>query len=213
MRANVHALLISIPAIIGVSGHALAENWAGAPAVPPSYTDFPPPIVPQATLTGEEVIRAECLASFPPIAEVFYCDPPGNAGQRWVRISEFARSSTVADLQTQVSALSEQLSGLESLEARIARIEAIPSIRNHLDHALAAVEKRANAGIAMTAALQPVSPFDDQKNRLSFDTVSFNGQTALGAQYVRKEGQLDFNFGLASSGEDTMARGGVSFSW
>lgn len=83
--------------------------------------------------------------------------------------------------------------------------------------ALAAVQRKAehvvSGGVAMSAALDMISPADGRANRIGGGISTFNDQAGLAVVYTHQKDGWDAGIGLATSRYQNMAKATVGFSW
>lgn len=83
--------------------------------------------------------------------------------------------------------------------------------------ALAAAQRKAehvvSGGVAMSAALDMISPADGRTNRIGGGISTFNDQAGLALVYTHQKDGWDAGIGLATSRYQNMAKATVGFSW
>lgn len=83
--------------------------------------------------------------------------------------------------------------------------------------ALAAVQRKAehvvSGGVAMSAALDMISPTDGRANRIGGGISTFNDQAGLALAYTHQADGWDAGVGLATSRYQSMAKATIGFSW
>jgi hypothetical protein len=84
-------------------------------------------------------------------------------------------------------------------------------------NALAAIQRKAehvvSGGVAMSAALDMISPGDGRTNRIGGGISTFNDQAGLALVYTRQADGWDAGVGLATSRYQNMAKATIGFSW
>lgn len=234
---------------------ASADNWAGTLTSSGSYTQEQGiGLVPQTQLSGAESVMLQCSNLYPSTLPGSFNTCPNASNTTvngyWVPVSSFAKASSVDALQTQVTVLSDTVSGFQSqftvlgnnittlqsqiggfasaasvsglqtqvgalgaslsaLDARVARIESLPGIKQLLRNKKNSLEQQT----AMISALAPTAPNFGNANRLGFNGAMEGDQSAFAINYVHASGGMDVNFGVAVSEDSTMARAGFGFSW
>lgn len=83
--------------------------------------------------------------------------------------------------------------------------------------ALAAVQRKSehvvSGGVAMSAAMDMISPADGRTNRIGGGISTFNDQAGVAVVYTHQADGWDAGFGLATSRYQNMAKATVGFSW
>jgi autotransporter adhesin len=103
---------------------------------------------------------------------------------------------------------------MTSAEAQLTAIQdGVTELASYVPLAIDDLQREARAGAAMAASLETVAPAAGSKNRLGFHSATYNGETAVSMSYVRQEGRVDISAGIAISGDETLVKGGVGFSW
>lgn len=116
-------------------------------------------------------------------------------------LSNFARSDTVSNLATQVSALSDMVkSQITGINNEIAALD--KGLRN-----------QSSDLSAMAATLHGMAPLDGKDNRLGMDFATVNGRQAAAINYTRVVNQMDLNAGVAWASNNAMAHMGIGVSW
>ncbi len=198
-------VVLAAACALAVVGSASAEDWTGAPALPPSYSNLPGDVHAVSTLQGTEAIRAQCLASSP-VGDVFYCDPLGEAGERWISISEFARSSTVTALQAQVNTLAASIGGfattasVTALQTQLAGVStSITGLQTQLtalagdiaslsdtSAAFEAFWKATDGRLAASAGLETLTPSAPGKTTFHLGWGHSGDESAAGATFAHR---------------------------
>lgn len=100
-----------------------------------------------------------------------------------IPISAFASSQQV---QTSLSALSNQIVQMNQ-----------------------ALKITAWSGAALASALTPIRPQEGYSNHLNIGVADAGGQVAFSINYARVQGDIDFEFGAASTGRYSLAKLGM----
>ncbi len=173
--AFVALLILAAPAL------ARAQNgFNGVPLIPPpGGVEFVPPASPD-----DEV-------------SVFSPDPRGG-GAYSIRLGNFASAQDLTATNTQLSALSAQMT----------------SVSGQIAQAVASLQSRANQGAALAASFTIVPPNPGDRFSLTVDGAEFSGEGAgsITATYRATERVLVFG-GYARSSSFNLFKGGVSLSF
>jgi len=184
------AVLLGTPA-------AVAQNWEDAPGVVRTGPDT----LGDRALNGDEYLATFCDA---PVTAT--CGPVGVfGGNTYVRITEFARADRVTALEGEVGRLSAEMSGL--------RDEILAANQNLVMASEERLRERSDDGAALSGVLDFQMPRDGRSNRVGAQTLAFGESEALGVTYTRAVGDFDLGVGLATTGDRTMSKVGVGFSW
>lgn len=170
--------------------------WGGSASSPYTYPTSLP-----GSITGP-------LSSVSIEVAGFFPDPTAPSGYQAIEfrvpISEFARASTVSDFSARMTSAEAQLTAIQ---------DGVSELAAYVPIAIGDLQQEARAGAAMAASLETVAPAAGSKNRLGFNSATYNGETAVSMSYVRQEGRVDISAGVAISGDETLVKGGVGFSW
>lgn len=128
----------------------------------------------------------------------------GRVGLLETSVAALATSASVNALSTRVTSAEAQLASMQ---------QDLNALSTYIPEAMRDMQQEARAGAAMAASLETIAPAPGSKNRLGFNSASYNGETAFSVSYVRQEGQIDVSAGVAISGDEALVKGGVGLSW
>lgn len=175
--------ILAAAAFAAIATPVTAQNNTWVGYSPPPATSASP-----LPVTGNEYIEARCNLQAP--GNYRCSDNPNAVRTYFVPLSEFARAHAVDRLRDEVEELRNALPAqFEQIDRNISRSSALASV---LDH---------NA------------PLDLSRNRLGFSTSDFDGRAAIGVNYSRRAGQVDFGVAVGAAGSSRAAKLSAGLSW
>lgn len=164
------------------------------------------------------------------MGEVFYCDPAGEAGERWINLSQFARSTTVDALQTQVNALAASITGfattgdvaalqtqINGLSTSITSLQTQLAALGNLSADLAAFREETDGRLAASAAMETLTPSAPGKTTLHLGYGHSGDQSAAGLTIAHRLNSglpVTIDGGVAvSSGSEVTAKAGIGIEF
>ena len=122
--------------------------------------------------------------------------PNGRRGASYVRLSDFARSRSVEELEARLTALDQNSASLTQFNA----------LRTRSD-------RQANRSVALASALQAPSPAPGATFRAGVEFGFAGEEQAIGVNFSTRRGKFDFSASGAFADGSSAARAGGGISW